>query len=110
MYVYVASRARGWRRVEIDFVYRATFFCRFVAAIAGDFCVGACQWKWSLRMVESFDVGPGTDVVAGFASERFAIRSELGHAITKLPLVRIGVAACARKILKAEWSGLCGML
>ncbi len=102
----MATGALGWRRVEINFLERISFMAWLVAAIAGNVSVSAGQGKRCFRVIEAFHVGPGTNVVAGLASERLAIRPGLLHSVTELALVRIRVAASASEILKAEWSGL----
>ncbi len=102
----MATGTLSWRRVEVDFRYGASFTSRLVTAIAGGLRVSAGQRKRCFRMVKVFHVGPGTDGVAGLASERLAIRPRPRHPVTELALVWICVAARARESLKPEWSGL----
>ena len=75
-------------------------WCGLVARRASHRAVCPQKWELSLGMVEAIDVRPGFNVVAGFASERAAVRTTLRHAGFKLAMVGIAVASCAAPVVK----------
>jgi hypothetical protein len=100
MRVGVAGIAVLRRSLELDVMSAGK---RLVAIGASDHAMRSDQVEFRLRMVEPFDVNPGTRVVAGLAPQGRSIGAAKSHAILEFALVRIGVARRAGAVLEMEW-------
>lgn len=74
--------------------------CGLVARGTGHRTVRPEERKLGFGMVEVIHLRPGSNVVAGFASQRSAVGAALRHSVFELTMVRIRVACGATPIVK----------
>jgi len=91
--------------LELDFVRTGGHFMTFAAGHAP---VRPFERELGFRMVESAHIGPGAHVMAGFTSQRGAIRAQRRHALLEFPTVGVLMAGGASTVLEMERQHLVG--